>query len=218
MDEARRRRYEHATDWWLTGAALLFLVAYAWPVLDPSMPSTFARACAVANGVIWLAFGVDYVIRLMLAGDRFGFFRRHLLELVIVLLPLLRPLRALQIVFALARMNRRATLSFQGRTMTYVVGTVLLLGFTGAVAVLDAERGASEATISSFGDALWWVAATITTVGYGDTYPVTTEGRFVGVGLMFGGIALVGVVTGTLASWFVERLRTEPSTEPSTEG
>ena len=54
---------------------------------------------------------------------------------------------------------------------------------------------------------MWWTITTISTVGYGDRYPVTVEGRLVAVSLMVAGIALLGVVTASLASWFVENLR-----------
>lgn len=61
------------------------------------------------------------------------------------------------------------------------------------------------------GDAIWWAFVTITTVGYGDLYPGTATGRAVAVALMVGGIALIGVVTATLASWIVERVAEESS-------
>lgn len=73
--------------------------------------------------------------------------------------------------------------------------------------MLDAERNAENATITTFQDALWWTLTTMSTVGYGDRYPVTTEGRLVAALLMIGGIALLGVITGTIASWLVEKLR-----------
>jgi voltage-gated potassium channel len=56
---------------------------------------------------------------------------------------------------------------------------------------------------------MWWACTTMTTVGYGDLYPVTTAGRFVGVGLMIGGIALLGTVTATFASWLLDAVRDE---------
>jgi voltage-gated potassium channel Kch len=58
---------------------------------------------------------------------------------------------------------------------------------------LDAERADARANIRSFDDALWWSATTITTVGYGDHYPVTAQGRLVAAGLMLGGIALLAI-------------------------
>jgi voltage-gated potassium channel len=76
--------------------------------------------------------------------------------------------------------------------------------------VLDAERGRPGANITDFGDAIWWAITAMTTVGYGDRFPVTGTGRFVTAGLMVGGIALVGVVTATLASWLVERVSEGP--------
>ena len=79
-----------------------------------------------------------------------------------------------------------------------------LLAFCAALAVLDAERSSPDANITDFGDAIWWAITTMTTVGYGDRYPVTSVGRLVAFGLMIGGIALFGTVTATLASWLVE--------------
>ena len=75
--------------------------------------------------------------------------------------------------------------------------------------MLDAEQRDPSANITSFGDALWWACATMTTVGYGDHYPVTGGGRAVGVGLMIAGIALLGAVTATLASWFISSVAEE---------
>jgi voltage-gated potassium channel len=71
-----------------------------------------------------------------------------------------------------------------------------------------AGRGA---IINSFGKALWWSITTVTTVGYGDVYPVTNTGRVIAVLLMIGGISLVGVVTAALASWIIERVTEEES-------
>ena len=88
----------------------------------------------------------------------------------------------------------------------YVAGGSLLLAVVGALAVVDVERGADGANITTIGDAVWWAATTMTTVGYGDRYPVTALGRCVAVGLMVCGIAVLGTVTATLASWIVERV------------
>lgn len=96
--------------------------------------------------------------------------------------------------------------SLRGRVATYVAGSAALLVFVGALAVLDAEQSVPEAKILTFGDALWWAVTTITTVGYGDLYPVTAVGRAVAVALMLSGIAVLGVVTASIASWLVQRV------------
>ena len=202
-------RYQQIADWPLTAAAVLFLAAYAWPVLQPAMPAGARRACAIATVTIWVLFAADYLLRLLLARQRGRFVWTHTVDLLVLALPLLRPLRVLRVVTALNRLNRRAGTSFRGHVMVYVVGGVGMLGFIAAVAVLDAERGQPGGNIKTFGDAAWWAVTTITTVGYGDRYPTTTAGRITGVGLMLGGIALLGVVTASLASWFVEHITRE---------
>ncbi|MBM6403625.1 two pore domain potassium channel family protein [Phycicoccus sp. CSK15P-2] len=123
------------------------------------------------------------------------------------MLPLLRPLQLLRLVTLLGVLNRKAGGSLRGRVAVYVVGGTLTVIVVAALAMLDAERGAPDATIANVGDALWWATVTVTTVGYGDTYPVTVEGRVVAVGLMLAGIALLGVVTATFASWLIERVQ-----------
>ena len=100
-----------------------------------------------------------------------------------------------------------AAVRARGRVLVYVVGATSLLSFVAALTVLDYERRSPDANIASFGDAMWWALTTMTTVGYGDRFPVTGEGRLVAAGLMLAGIALLGVVTATMASWLVQRLR-----------
>ena len=131
----------------------------------------------------------------------------HLLDLAVIALPILRPLRLLRLVMLLKALNRGATNSLRGRIAVYVAGGTALLLFCGALAILDAERGHPGANIESFGDAAWWAVVTVSTVGYGDRYPVTAEGRAVALGLMLGGVALLGVVTASIASWLIARVQ-----------
>ncbi|WP_324276688.1 potassium channel family protein [Blastococcus brunescens] len=104
-------------------------------------------------------------------------------------------------------LNRHAGQSLRGRVIVYVCGATSLIIFVAALALLDAEGDHPDANVDGFGDALWWAFATVTTVGYGDRYPITTEGRVIAAGLMLAGIALLGVVTATFASWLVERVQ-----------
>jgi voltage-gated potassium channel len=206
-DESRRQRWEAKADWPLTFTAVLFLVAYAAPILKPDLVDPLPAICRVVTWVAWALFVVDYAARLALSRNRAAFVRRNIFDLAIVALPLLRPLRLLRLVVLLSVLNRYAGGSLRGRVAVYVVGATSLILFVASLAVLEAERGAKGATITSFGDALWWAMSTVTTVGYGDRYPITTQGRFIAGGLMLAGIALLGIVTASLASWLVDKVR-----------
>ena len=191
--------------WPLIGLAAVFLAAYAWPILDPGLPQGARTACGVAVFVVWLVFLVDYVVRLALAERRAAFVRHHLLDLASVGLPLLRPLQLLRLVRALTILERKLGESLQSRIAIYVVSVTTLILAIGSLAVLDTERDAPGAHITTIGDAVWWSFTTITTVGYGDEYPVTATGRGIAVALMISGIALLGVVTASLASALINR-------------
>lgn len=206
-DESPREHWERRVDVPLTVAAVAFLAAYGWPVLDPGIRGQAAgRACAWVIALTWLAFALDYAVRLLLSRRRLGFIARHPLDLAAVALPLLRPLRLLRLVTVLGVLNRHARGSLRGRVTIYVIGSTSLVLIVSSLAMLDTERGRSGANIETFGDSLWWSITTVTTVGYGDHFPVTTTGRFVAAGLMVAGIALIGVVTATFASWLIERV------------
>ena len=206
VTETRREAWERAAEWPLTLAALAFLGAYAWPILDPSLGRPWTTACTAVTTAVWALFAVDYLVRLVLSRRRWRFVRANVLDLAIIVLPVLRPLRLLRLFTLLSLLNRYAGMSLRGRVAVYVGGSTVLVLVLGALAVLDVERGAPDSSITSFGDALWWSVTTVTSVGYGDTYPVTTTGRVVGVALMLTGIGLIGVVTASVASWLVQQV------------
>ena len=204
----RLRAWERATEWPLTGAAVVFLGAYAWEVLANAQGGAKNAAELVINAV-WALFGVDYLVRLALAPSRGQWFLHHLPDLAVIALPILRPLRLLRLVTLVGIMQRSAGTALRGRITLYTAGSAALLIFTSALATLDAERDEPGSSIRTFGQALWWALTTITTIGYGDTFPVSTEGRFIAALLMIGGVALIGVVTATLASWIVSLVEEE---------
>ncbi|MGN6607339.1 MAG: potassium channel family protein [Jatrophihabitans sp.] len=175
-------------------------------MLDRHLSHGGGTALAVVELVVWVAFAADFAARLWLA-RRWRYLWTHLHDLAMIALPALRPLRLVRLLMLLRLLNRRGADSLRGRVVLYVAGSAAILLFCASLAILDAERGRAEANIETFGDALWWATATVSTVGYGDRYPVTTEGRFVAAGLMIGGIALIGVVTATFASWLIDRVR-----------
>jgi voltage-gated potassium channel len=136
-------------------------------------------------------------------------FFNHLLDLAIVALPFLRPLRLLRLVVLVKVMQHAFGVAIRGRVVVYTACSATLLIYVASLAVLEAERGYPGSDIKSFGEALWWSVVTVTTVGYGDFSPVSVTGRIIAVLLMIGGISLIGVVTGTLASWIVQRVSEE---------
>jgi voltage-gated potassium channel len=220
MDRTLERveRWERRTAGTLTGLAVLFIVVYAVPILRPAMPADWRTACEVANVVIWVLFAVDYIVRLRLSPDRLRFLRSNLFDLAVLALPALRPLRMLRLVTALLVLNRRTERWTRGRLALYVGASTAMLVLVAGLAVLDAERGSPDGSIDTYVEALWWAVVTITTVGYGDLYPTTVPGRLVALGLMIGGIGLIGFVTGSLASWIVERVSAAAERPPeSTE-
>jgi voltage-gated potassium channel len=212
--EWRVHRWERRAEIPLLLLALAFVVAYVWPVLDPRLDPTIVTVLQIVSWSVWAAFVIDFAARIALARDRRCYLVAHWYDVLLVSLPMLRPLRMLRLL-ALARVMNRAASSLSMQVTTYVGGTAVVSLLLGAVAVLDAERGSPGANINTFGDALWWAASTVTTVGYGDRYPVTTEGRVIAVLLMLVGIALVGSITASVAAWFVRSSEESAGSRPS---
>lgn len=210
----RQESWERRVETPLVGAALVFLVVYAVPIIWPDLPRPVLIVCDVLMVLVWVVFAVDLVVRLAMSDARWAFLRRNWLDVLTLALPALRPLRA---VLALSVIGRRGRALVRGRVVAFVVGAVAVVGFVASLAVLDAERDSADANIRTMEDAAWWAMTTVTTVGYGDRYPTTTEGRIVAGALMVTGIALLGVVTASLASWFVEKVGEVAASEERTE-
>ncbi|NEE04599.1 potassium channel family protein [Phytoactinopolyspora halotolerans] len=187
-------------------AALAFLGAYAWPIIDPAISDETKSLCASVVWLTWALFVVDYGTRLFIAKDRWAFVRRNALELATVVLPMFRPLRLVRLLVVLEYVQRRA-MSVRIKAGTYLATGGALLVFVGGLAITDAERGHPDALIANVGDGWWWAFVSMTTVGYGDMYPVTTTGRLVATVLMLAGIAVLGSVTGMVASWVLEQVK-----------
>jgi voltage-gated potassium channel len=202
-------RWEKRAEIPLLLLAVAFLIAYAWPVLNPRLDPNLRTILDVASWTVWVAFLIDFIGRLYFAHERRKYALTHWYDVALITLPMLRPLRLLRLLAFARVLNRSAAGSLVGRISAYVAGTgVVALGL-GALAVLDAEQDAPSANITTFGDALWWSATTVTTVGYGDHFPVTTLGRLVAVGLMLVGIACIGAITAGVAAWLVAQVQAD---------
>jgi voltage-gated potassium channel len=214
------RRWERHSQLPLLTASLLYLTAYSVAVLVRDLAPGWRTFWTAVMFGTWGVFIADYALRLALSPRRWLFVRRHWLDVIVLALPVLRPLRLVQYVGR--RPLERPLLSLEGQVMAYTGLTALLLGFTGALSVYHAERGAAGATIRTFGDAVWWACVTLSTTGYGDVVPVTWHGRLIAVLLMTVGVGLIGAVVGVFSSWLVEsfRRRTEAEADgrPPREG
>ena len=197
---------------------IMMVLALAWlPILVIPFVTTLHGSTAltfeVIDYAIWAAFVAEYATKLLLAVERWAFVKHHLLDLAVIAVPVLRPLRLARL-FRLIRLARvflvlggglrrvRAALTHHG--LHFVLIAVATMVFAGAGIETALERHVRGSSIHSFGDALWWSMLTVTTVGYGDKVPVSGYGKAVAVVLMITGIGLVGFLTATIASFFVQ--------------
>ncbi|MFF8965506.1 potassium channel family protein [Streptomyces globisporus] len=215
---ARLTRWEQRTEVPLFLAGLIFLTGYAVRVLTPHDAEPWNDIALILVWSTWLLFLADYAIRLHLSGLGARFLRTHWLDTVVLLLPLLRPLRMVKVYTAVQRRHDRPRLDLYARVMAYAGVTAVLLGFAASLAVYHLEHRAPDASIRTFGDAVWWACATLTTVGYGDATPVTFWGRVVATGLMACGLALLGAVTGSFSSWLIQVFTREDEKRPPERG
>ena len=205
--------WEERTSRPLLIVSLLFLLVISMPVIHPDANHAEKLGLMLANIAIWLTFAVDYAVRLRLASDRARFIRTHLPDLAVVLLPALRPLRLLRLLSLARVIAGRSKEAVLGSILRFVAAGAALLVFLAAVGALNYERLAKGSNITDFGQALWWACTTITTVGYGDHYPVTGPGKVIAVMLMIVGVALLGILTAGIAAWFVQVVSREPEIE-----
>jgi voltage-gated potassium channel len=204
-DSGALERWSTKVEGPLIVAAVVFLVAYGWVVLARLSGDT-ALIANIVMWVIWALFLADYIVRVALAPRTWNWIVTHLFDLLIVVLPMFRPLRLLRLVVVWRIVQGVLGRTLRARVAVYVVGSVLALGAITSLAVLEVERDAPGATITNIGQALWWEFATITTVGYGDVTPVTTAGRFIAAAMMIAGVTMLSTLTATFASLLLEKI------------
>ena len=218
-------RFEHATEFPLLVLALLTIPLLLAP-LAFDLSEGQERAILTLDALIWGVFAADLLIRTWIAPRKLLYLRQHWFDVLIVVLPFLRPLRvarsarALRVLRAarvlayavhathatraiLARRGVQASLLFAGLVLT-----------ASAIAVYFAERS-SGGSIDSLDTAFWWAITTATTVGYGDKVPVTPLGRGIAVVLMIVGIGVFAVLTANVAAFLFESAK--PSADPASD-
>lgn len=156
---------------------------------------------------VWIVFVFDYAVRLILAKDKFSFFKKNIIDLISIL-PFdiafqgLRTIRILRLFYLfrvfiyLNRLYKRLETLLTMNDFHHMIWFTFVTIFGGAIAISYIE----DMTI---GDALWWSFVTTTTVGYGDIAPASTGGRLVAAVLMVIGIGFLSTLTGTIATYFI---------------
>ena len=178
------------------------------------LPTETAKLLDFIDKIICLIFVVDFSVRFFKAKNKLKFMRWGWIDLISSIPVvnyfragrLLRLIRLLRIIRAFRSSKQLVNHVFKNKakgTFTSVSIFAILLIIFSAIAILQVEN-TKEGNIKSAEDAIWWAYVTITTVGYGDKFPVTTEGRLIAVVLMTAGVGLFGTFTAYASSWFVE--------------
>jgi len=178
------------------------------------LPIEISKLLNFIDNAICFIFLFDFVVRFKNAKNKMKFMRWGWIDLLssipfmnyFRLGRLLRLVRVLRIIRAFRSSKKLIEHLFRNRAKgaftSVSIFAVMLIIFS-SIAILQVET-VKESNIKTAEDALWWSYVTITTVGYGDKYPVTTEGRIIAVLLMTAGVGLFGTFTAFASSWFVE--------------
>ncbi len=191
----------------LTVLAVAFLVSFSYPAFTSEINAQTQTILDAIQWISWTAFAADLIYGISRAESKKRYLKSHPLEIAAVVLPFLRPLRLLRIVSFGSLVIQKVAIGRSFGITIRVFVTTLFLTYIAAVQITLIERNALDSNIKTFGDGFWWAITTVTTVGYGDRFPTTTEGRVLAVGLMMLGIALIGVISATIAATFVKMMQ-----------
>jgi voltage-gated potassium channel len=202
---------EHRLEWPMLVAALLVIPAIAIEQSDVGQPwDTVAK---VLNWGTWLAFLTEALLMLRVVDDRWAWLREHPLEVAIVLLtpPFLPASLQAARVFRLLRLLRlvraavlaRRLLTTEGIRDAAVLALLTVLGGGAAYAAVEKDQDLTT------WDGVWWAIVTVTTVGYGDSYPQTDAGRIIAITVMVIGIGFIAALTAAAAERFIRAREAE---------
>jgi voltage-gated potassium channel len=190
----------------------LTVLGVAWLVVGVVILSTDVNRAASTVLVatlfaLWAVLLLEYVVRLVVTPDRRGYVRRRWVEPATLVIPAFQGwhligIEKMSVIAREAGLRLQFVLRHHSLFRVLIAAAVSLV--LGAWLVLLFEENAKGSNVHNYPDALWWAIVTVTTVGYGDRFPVTGGGRTVAVILMLIGIGLIGVLTATVASVFVK--------------
>lgn len=206
-------RVTHHFEWVILVATLAVIPVM---VIELEASSSGWRTVAfAANWAIWALFVAELVFILTVAPRKRAALRAHWVDVLIIVLTaplfgrflaslrlvrLVRLLRMLRLFALLTRAVQRERVVSSGATFRLVaVLTIAIVVLAGSVEAL-----VDSGDFPSTWDGIWWAMVTVTTVGYGDIYPKTIDGRIIAMVVMLFGIGFLSVLTATVASYFVK--------------
>jgi voltage-gated potassium channel len=232
IDQERREILQQVEEWLETPMLVLSFVWTALLILE------FVEGLnPLLNSVsitIWIVFILDFVLRLLLAPQRLNYLKHNWLSATALLLPALwifhtaRIIRVLgiapgmqgiQLLRVLARINRgmkTLSRSVSRRGFGYAIVLTLFIVMIGAAGMYEFERNITGSTLTNYGNALWWTAMIMTTMG-SDYFPKTPEGRMLCFLLALYAFAVFGYVTATIATFFVGQDASDDDSEIASE-
>ncbi len=191
----RLAAYEARTQTPLDLLALATLWIVVVPYTDFSTAHDVRSVVLVFQGAVRVVYGIDIAIRSYLARRHLHYLLTHPLGIVAVILPPVRVIFSLRLVRSVFR---------RGHLPRFLVAATVLV-LNGAIIVYLVERHAPHSNIHTLGESVWWSVVTVTTVGYGDYYPVTVSGRITSCFIMGIGLLTLAVITAQVASSFVSQ-------------
>ncbi|SRR6266480_3412326 len=218
-NEAKGERSRKVTAYDLIiGILAIFSLILLIPIYFGHLSSQDVAMLYYVEDALCVVFLLDFFRSLHLAQDKWGYFLRGggwldlLGSIPISAFAIFRFARLFRIVRLLQKMTggelrRMFTGRLAQNTLLFTLVTALILVFTIAWLVLLAEQSNPNANINTYHDAVWWAFVTITTVGYGDYYPVSGWGQSFAVILMFFGLGIIGVLSSYLSSTFISLQR-----------
>jgi voltage-gated potassium channel len=223
MHVPKNIRVASSYELFMLGLCVYVLVALAATTFCQLNPTT-VEILDYVDTAICFVFLADFVGKLVTARSKWGYLKWGWIDLVSSVptmgllrwgrmsrvIRVLRLLRGVKSSRSIAEylVHRRAQSAF-----TVTALTALLTVVYSSIAILHFEKGDPRANILTAADALWWATATVTTVGYGDRFPVTDSGRVVAAITMTAGVGLFGTFTAFVASWFLAPSEVEQENE-----
>lgn len=211
-------KYKSFTDFPLMIMGFVYLALYSIQVLIESTQVQHQLLEIASEIIVWI-FIADLIVRAVGFGNRLlsikgliEFTKYNWLAMLAALVPAFRALRVLRVLVVLRGLAPYLQTRF-ARVGFIVLVTLPLVLYVSALSVFEAERYAEGSNIQTFGEAFWWSLVSVTTVGYGDHFPVTDEGRATAVFLMFIGIGLFSALTALLAAWVLGEVAVKVSEE-----